>query len=319
MIRRAGAPALLAFGGLALVAATEPRELPAPRPFERLLAAPAVAEAAPSANAFGRSGRVRMRFALPGQLVEYPLELSGDPARVRYGWARHADTLLVGAVHPLEGAELAVPAVPGFFRLALVAEGEPTRFVDGLTVAVLRPFTQGRIEGYALGTWTSRRTPVSDRPTGFLEVRPEDAELPLTAHLTVGEFLAHDGQRSWPRYAAVDPDLLDKLELVFAEAMRRDSSALDVDVRSGFRSPAYNRTVRFAARDSRHQYGDAADVALDVDRDGRITGRDARLLADAVNVVERRHPELAGGLGVYVRRGKYVHIDTRGVRVRWGG
>lgn len=322
-MRRAAPPALLAIGGFAVVSALGPRDLPAAKPFESLLVGNlAVAAAAPSANAFGRSGDVRMRFALPGQEVEYPLQLSGDPSRVRYGWVRRSDTTVVGALRPLDGAELTVPGTPGFFRLALLADGEPTRLVDGLTVAVLRPFAQGRIGEYSIGSYASRRTPASERPVGFLEIRPEDLDLELTSHLRVGDFLTHDGQRVWPRYAAVDPDLLDKLELVFDEVSQRadrDRERMALDVRSGFRTPEHNRRVRFAARDSRHQYGDAADVAMDADGDGRITGRDARLVETAVEIVERRHPELAGGLGVYVRRGKYVHIDTRGVRVRWGG
>jgi len=34
-----------------------------------------------------------------------------------------------------------------------------------------------------------------------------------------------------------------------------------------------------------------------------------------VEAVERTHPELVGGLGLY--REPYVHIDTRGTRARW--
>jgi hypothetical protein len=39
-------------------------------------------------------------------------------------------------------------------------------------------------------------------------------------------------------------------------------------------------------------------------------------------MVEQSHPELAGGLGIYVSaryRQPYVHIDTRGTRARWRG
>jgi hypothetical protein len=77
-----------------------------------------------------------------------------------------------------------------------------------------------------------------------------------------------------------------------------------------------------AAGDSRHQYGDAADVAIDADGDGRVTVRDESLVARAVDQVEDEHPELVGGLGLYTSgqyRTPYVHIDARGTRSRWKG
>ena len=80
--------------------------------------------------------------------------------------------------------------------------------------------------------------------------------------------------------------------------------------------------MRRAARDSRHQYGDAADVVMDADGDGRITSMDGTLVALAVEMVEMRNPELVGGLGLYVSRRyrtPYVHIDARGRRSRWRG
>ena len=53
---------------------------------------------------------------------------------------------------------------------------------------------------------------------------------------------------------------------------------------SGFRTPAHNAGVRRAARDSRHQYGDAADVAIDANGDGRVTLTDEMLVARAVDL-----------------------------------
>jgi uncharacterized protein YcbK (DUF882 family) len=80
--------------------------------------------------------------------------------------------------------------------------------------------------------------------------------------------------------------------------------------------------VPLAATDSRHQYGDAVDVAIDANGDGRINARDARLVAAAVDSVEAQFPELVGGVGVYTSsryHQPYVHIDVRGNRVRWRG
>jgi hypothetical protein len=41
----------------------------------------------------------------------------------------------------------------------------------------------------------------------------------------------------------------------------------------------------------------------------------------AVEEVEREHPELSGGVGVYRgtrAHGPFAHIDVRGWRARWG-
>jgi uncharacterized protein YcbK (DUF882 family) len=102
---------------------------------------------------------------------------------------------------------------------------------------------------------------------------------------------------------------------------------------SGFRHPSYNQRgvgKGGRARDSRHQFGDAADVYIDNDRngrmddlnrDGRVNTADVRVIEDAVRRVEQRHPELLGGLGLYKStssHGPFAHIDTRGTRARWG-
>ena len=77
-------------------------------------------------------------------------------------------------------------------------------------------------------------------------------------------------------------------------------------------------------------YGDAADVFVDNDgngrmddlnRDGRVDHRDARVILAAVERVERRYPALAGGVGVYranSAHGPFAHVDVRGWRARWG-
>jgi uncharacterized protein YcbK (DUF882 family) len=102
-------------------------------------------------------------------------------------------------------------------------------------------------------------------------------------------------------------------------------------IRSGFRTPAHNFAVRGegSARDSRHQFGDAADVFIDqegngkmsdLNGDGKVSFADVKMILDAVERVEARYPELAGGTGLYAysgRSGPFAHIDVRGTRARW--
>jgi hypothetical protein len=198
-------------------------------------------------------------------------------------------------------------------------------------VAVLMPFQRkvgGMLNGYRIGTYLAERLSGrdADHPEGFLEVAPEHVELNVSTHLTVGDFITHDSQADiWPKYVAINPRLLDKLELVIAEVQRRRGRVRVLDlalgVHSGFRTPWHNARVPRAAGDSRHQYGDAADVVMDANGDGRITAMDGMLVANAVERVEYKYPDLAGGLGLYTGRQfrtPYVHIDTRGTPARWG-
>lgn len=290
---------------------------------------PLVPPATPSVTALGRSGAVQVRFALPNEPVEYPLEVHGDPTSLEYGWVRVTDSVGVDSIRSLAGDTLVAPSVPGFYRLALM-RGLERRILAGVTLAVMVPFEEKRegiLDGYRIGTFRAeRRGATAPRPNGFVQVIPELVNLPLTRHLRLGWFVSPDGQTTWPRYAALDRRLLDKLELVFQQLSRWRSDTADVhlavSVNSGFRTPWYNRRVPHAARDSRHQLGDAADVVIDANGDGRVTREDANLIAAAVEVVEQSHPDLAGGLGLYISRNyrqPYVHIDARGTRVRWRG
>ncbi|MBA3644586.1 MAG: hypothetical protein H0W63_00270 [Gemmatimonadaceae bacterium] len=299
-------------------------------PFAGFLTHTILPKAAPSATAFGESGEVKLKFALPGTTIAYPLDVHGDPAELSYAWIKLGETRLATYPKPLVGSNVVAPPGAGFYQLQLV-RGNVRRPVGGLTLAVMVPFAEkeaGLLRGYRIGTYLAER--VSGKtppPDGFLEISPNDVDIPITKHLRVGDFLNHDDQKSWPRYAAVSPRLLDKLELVVAEIARwhgsNDSAkvAVDIDVHSGFRAPDHNRSVRRAATDSQHQYGDAADVAIDVNGDGKFTSVDASMVGLAVEIVELKHPDLVGGLGLYTSRhsGTYVHIDARGHRARWRG
>lgn len=288
--------------------------------------------ARPAPEALGRSGAVRLAVALPGGRVDYPLVLPHDTLAIRYAWQRVADAAVVppaDTTRPLTGDTVVAPGSPGLYQLTLFHGGDRS-VVGGLSLAVLVPFDAKHgplLDGYRIGTYRAERhrADSTDHPEGFVKVMPDETDLRITTHLRLGDFLTHDGQASWPRFVAVDPRLLDKLELVLeriSASLGGRDVALDVDVHSGFRTPAHNRHVLRAAPDSRHQLGEAVDVSIDADGNGRLTAHDARLVAAAVDSVEAAYPDLAGGLGVYISRRyahPYVHIDVRGRRVRWHG
>ena len=206
------------------------------------------------------------------------------------------------------------------------------------TVFTMRSFGQkvrAWLNGYRLGYWPQEkgrlRSEAYKNPEGFIEVTPENEDTRVSEHFRLRDFVSHGQNDVWPKYVVLREPLLDKLELVIEDLNDHGVDAEGMRVRSGFRTPAHNYAVRGegSARDSRHQFGDAADVFIDQQGNGRMSDlngdkrvnfADVKMILDAVERVEARYPELVGGTGLYAysgRSGPFAHIDVRGVRARW--
>ena len=204
------------------------------------------------------------------------------------------------------------------------------------TVFTMRSFGQkvrASLNGYKLGYWPAEkgriRSEAYRNPDGFVEVTRDNEDTRLSEHFRLRDFVSHGQANVWPKYVVIREPLLDKLELVIQELNSRGINAEGRRIRSGFRTPAHNSAVRGegSARDSRHQFGDAVDVFIDQEGNGRMSdlngdGRanfaDVKLILAAVERVEARYPELVGGTGLYTgRSGSFAHIDVRGTRARW--
>ena len=273
----------------------------------------------------------------PSPVVGDALELSiSDTLRGRSGKLRARFLPYLARLEiPILSAMLgdSVARTPGVHVLRDSSESSLFTFIT------LRPFSdkvKGRVGSYLMGYWPFERRTVRSTAyatlDGFIEVTPENQNTPVSEHFRLRDFLTKDQRDVWPKYLVLDTKLVDKLELVIADLAGRGYDVRHLSVMSGFRTPQYNRrgVGRGRADASRHQYGDAADVFVDNDRngrmddlnrDGRIDTRDARILLGAVDRVEARHPELIGGAGVYGAtraHGPFTHIDARGSRARWG-
>ena len=244
----------------------------------------------------------------------------------------HADS---DAPSPLAALVPALTAQgPGVHLTGLTApDGAPIRALAFFPLTARR---NGQWHSYHVGFWpgerASRRHSRYELPAGFLEVTPEIAATPLSTHFVISDFLTHDQPAIWPKVLVIRLPLLDKLELISAELVARGRSPA-VRVMSGFRTPQYNARgvgpLGGRSGDSRHMYGDAADIYVDadgdgrmddLDGDGRVTPRDAAWLADIASRVEGNYPELTGGIGVYranAVHGPFVHVDVRGTAARW--
>jgi hypothetical protein len=230
---------------------------------------------------------------------------------------------------------------PGIVRAAIAASGALRQVTD---FSVITPRSagevrHGRLGLYYIGSWPRATAAGSGRvayrpPDGFIEVTQANEDTRLSEHFRIRDFLTHDQTAVWPKYVVVNLKLVDKLELVLADLRGHGINSEGVHVMSGFRTPQYNRTggdPRGRASLSRHMYGDAADIYIDnrgsgqmsdLNHDGRINAGDARVILASVDRVERAHPSLVGGCGIYVgngAHGPFVHIDTRGYPARWTG
>ncbi|HEX6534786.1 MAG TPA: hypothetical protein VF041_09310 [Gemmatimonadaceae bacterium] len=226
-------------------------------------------------------------------------------------------------------------AAPGVYPVSGGIGGHPFSFV------ALRAFSLkvgATVGDYYVGYWPAERHRIRSEayanPTGFVEVTPANQDTWVSAHFRLRDFVTHDQLDVWPKYVVLREALLDKLELVLQDLALRGIATTHVVVLSGFRTPAYNLALGDASgrsRESRHQYGDAADIIIDADGDGRmddlnwdgrVNAGDVRVVEQAVTRVERRYPELEGGLGVYAAmgpHGPFAHIDVRGEVARWTG
>jgi hypothetical protein len=273
----------------------------------------------------GASGAVQIVLREAGDTLTLPDALPAEAA-IAYVSAEDGEAETTTAAGP--------PERPGVWNLFLRMSGA-VRAIPGVTVATLVPSTAlraGRIGEYRIGEWP-RGEGAYAPPNGFVEVTPQNMNTAVSEHFQLKDFLTKGQEGVWPKYVVLSARLLDKLELTLQELELMGHPVENVFVVSGFRTPWYNETggtTQGRGALSRHMYGDAADIAIDNDSsgcmddlngDGRTDVTDARIIVEAAERVERKHPNLIGGIGVYAPvRGSHcgmVHIDTRGNRARW--
>jgi uncharacterized protein YcbK (DUF882 family) len=275
----------------------------------------------------GESGKVRFTTITPGASI-----VNGAP--------NGASAVLTGQQGSYSSTFTA-PEKPGLYKLA-VQLNQATRQINDINVVTLVPFAQkrgGKIGLYYLGSWPFERGGKPPKasyanPTGFIEVTPQNADTQVSEHFRLRDFLTKDQPNQWPKYLLLNPRLIDKLELVVQELQASGHPIRKVTIMSGFRTPNYNYhggNTGGRANLSRHMYGDASDIFVDNDgngsmddlnHDGRVDARDAEVILQAAERVERGHPSLVGGVGVYSAccgHGPFTHIDVRGFRARWRG
>lgn len=166
-------------------------------------------------------------------------------------------------------------------------------------------------------------------PLGMIEVTRENQNTYVSPHFQLKQFLTKQ-DCDFPKYLILSTKLLYKLELLIDTMKSQGQVVENMFIMSGYRTPVYNKGLG-NGKNSRHIFGDAADIYIDNDRngkmddlnrDGKIDLSDAKFLSEFVEQIENteKYQWLQGGLGVYKKTSAhagFIHIDTRGYRVKW--
>jgi hypothetical protein len=285
--------------------------------------------------------RVFLMTAVPGERVRLEV-VDGSSLRGRYSVEADA-----GAVEQLSGGAWAwdAPAEEGTYRIVIRREaiwgsgstgaGLPAAgdaiTLNAVVMVPIETLQGGEVHGYRVGDFPQepyRDLPQYLPPRGFIPLTP-GTDLRVSPHFTLAQFPCK-GPEGYPKYVVLSEKLLLKLELLLERVNEAGVETPTFQVLSAFRSPWYNANIG-RPRYSRHIYGDAADIYVDNDADGRMDdlNGDGRIdLADATvlhRLVEQmdgaaRTAHLIGGLGQYPttpNHGPFIHVDTREYRARW--
>lgn len=122
----------------------------------------------------------------------------------------------------------------------------------------------------------------------------------LTTHFTKKEFECRDGS-AMPLQALENvKQLAQQLQVL------RDFVGKKITINSGYRSKAYNATLKGASPKSQHLLGKAADIVIE--------GMTPKQVAETIENLIKEGKMKQGGIGIYKT---FTHYDIRGVKARW--
>ncbi len=204
-----------------------------------------------------------------------------------------------------------------------------------ITIFVLVPLNEMKgeyLNGYRIGYYPDKSYKGRGnykKPEGLIEVNTINKDVFITPHFQLKQFLCKQ-ESDWPKYLIINPKLLVKLEFLMAELHKKKIIVKTLFIMSGYRTPYYNKSIGNVPN-SRHVYGDAADIYVDENHDGVIDdlNHDKKHTlsdADVLHEIIRRYDNdpdnehLIGGLGKYNKNAAhtyFIHVDTRGYKARW--
>jgi hypothetical protein len=232
--------------------------------------------------------RLTSVFVMPGESVRIAVSRLNPSASYSIeALSGRVDTTAAG------GWTWHAPDSAGIYPLHV--DERPTAASVTINVFVMVPYDldDERLFGYRIGQY-ARTLHHGDSaylpPRGFVEVTRDNVHVLVSPHFMLGQFVSKQAS-GYPKFLRLREKLLLKLELILGELNERGIHAPTLHVMSAFRTPFYNKLIGNNTTYSRHLYGGAADVFVDVDDDGymddlngdgEVTREDAEFLADIV-------------------------------------
>ena len=191
----------------------------------------------------------------------------------------------------------------------------------------------GSLNGYRIGDYPASTNPLYAAPLGFIEVTPENEDTKVSPHFRLKQLLCkEDTTKRFPKYVLFKERLPLKLEAVLQRVNVMGFHVDTLHVMSAFRTPYYNHAIG-DVKFSMHQWGSAADIYIDpqkndrmadLNHDGQVDSQDSKRLYDEIEQMLALKPfaRFQGGMGLYpgtAAHPPFVHVDVRGTAARWKG
>jgi uncharacterized protein YcbK (DUF882 family) len=224
--------------------------------------------------------------------------------------------------------EVIAPRTPGFYTLRVTHQQAESSI---LQVIVKTPIDTS--ETASLNNFQINKYPPAYKeliqyspPKGLIEISQKEEALYLSDSVQIKNILCKQPS-SYPKYLLVTTEGLNMLTRLRDYINSQGIIFKRFSFISGYRTPFYNMTIGNGTH-SRHQYGDAFDLFIDVDNDNKmddITGDGKQDKSDVdylyrLFVAFLEYDGRHGGVGKYYptsRHGGFVHIDNRGFTARW--
>jgi hypothetical protein len=227
---------------------------------------------------------------------------------------------------------LTAPERAGLYQLQLEHKETHARSLVNLFVGHSIPAGEEALNGYRTGPpppGHSKYPAFYPQPQLYFEVTADNVDTRISEHFTLRQFLCKQ-ESDFPKYVILKESLLVLLEGLVQAVQQAGYPVETFGVISGYRTPYYNKRIGNVPN-SRHVYGDAMDLFVDMDKDGKMDdlngdGQNNRADVDTLfQIVERFKQQsgnrlLVGGVGRYYKashHGGFVHMDARGFRARW--
>ena len=185
-------------------------------------------------------------------------------------------------------------------------------------------------------TYVAMRRDLYRPPEWFVKLTPEVADLHVSQHFRLKDFAPDADLEKGPAFIVLSFRLIERLESLIMELKASGHEVETLKIARGFLTPnqqlQLNRKGADLTEFTRHIYGDAAVLFVDVDgdglmddlnRDGEIDVADAEFLGSIVDGIERKVRKF-GGMGLLAMpkdpnlpRTPCIAIDMRGSRARW--